>query len=108
MNPNEEIKKFSIAYDGLQNSILKYLTMREKMKKPIVTMEEIIEFFPHKISRKDNLQQMLKTMIKNNFIKEKNNGYIITNIGKHVPFVVASNHQKSQVENERERRAPRC
>jgi len=108
MNPNEEIKKFSIAYDGVQNSILKYLSMRDRMKKPIVTIEEMMKFFPHRIPRKDNLQQMLKTMVNNNFIKEKNDGYVITNIGKHVPFVVVSNYQKSRVGNERERRAPRC
>jgi len=98
MNNIEHIKKCKVSYKGTQNCILKYITMRSKTKNPVVTIEEIINFFPHKIKRKDTLMRMLKTMVKNNFIKEKNSGYIITHIGKQVPFVVANCYRQSLTE----------
>ena len=92
MNPVETVKKAKIAYKGTTKSILQYLSMRNRSGKPVVTADEMIKFFPSRIPRKDTLERSLKTMIKHGFIKKKDNGYIITNIGKHVPFVVASLH----------------
>lgn len=94
MNQVQEIKKAKIHYNGTQNSILKYMSMRKRMGKPLVTAKEIMNFFPTRITRKDLLVKSMKTLIKHNFVKEKDNGYIITNIGKEVPFVVATSHQQ--------------
>ncbi len=94
MNYIQEIKKAKIQYNGTQNSILKYMSMRKRMGKPLVTAEEIMNFFPTRITRKDTLVRSMKTLIKHNFIKEKDNGYIITNIGKEVPSIVATSHQQ--------------
>jgi hypothetical protein len=94
MNPIQEIKKAKIHYEGTQNSILKYMSMRKRMGKPVVTVEEIMNFFPTRITRKDTLIRSMKTLVKHNFIKEKDKGYIITNIGKEVPTVVANSHQQ--------------
>ena len=92
MNPVEAVKKTKIAYKGTTKSILQYLSMRNRSGNPVVTSDEIMKFFPSRITRKDTLERSLKTMLKNNFIKKVENGYIITNIGKHVPFIVASLH----------------
>lgn len=93
MNPVEQMKKTKVSYNGVQNSVLKYMSMRQRMGKPLVTLEEIQLFFPNKITRIDTLQKMLKNMEKNNFIKTKGDGYIITNIGKQIPNIVANYHQ---------------
>jgi len=94
MNPIQEIKKAKIHYDGTQNSILKYMSMRKRMGKPVVTLKEIMDFFPTRITRKDNLLKSMRSLVRLNFIKEKDKGYIITNIGKEVPTVVANSHQQ--------------
>lgn len=90
MNQIQVIQRSRVRYKGTQNSVLKYMSMRKRMGKPVVTIEEIIAFFPHKIKRKDNLLGTLKSMVKNEFIKEKDKGYVITHIGKQVPFIVAN------------------
>ena len=84
------IKKSKLSRDSKQILLLKYLTMRFKMKNPAVSIEEIVEFFPHKFQRKDNLQAILESMIKNKFITKQDNKYIITKDGVKVPFIVAS------------------
>jgi len=94
MNPIQEIKKAKVQYNGTQNSILKYMSMRKRMGKPVVTVEEIMNFFPTRITRKDTIIRSMKTLVKHNFIKEKDKGYIITNIGKEVPTVVANSYQQ--------------
>lgn len=99
MNPIQEIKKAQIKYNGTQNSILKYMSMRKRMKKPVVTLDEIINFFKPRRIRKDNLIKSMQTLIKHNFVKEKDQGYIITNIGKEVPSVVANSHQQKLIKN---------
>lgn len=97
MNTVEQIKLVRVAYNGTQNSVLKYISMRNRMGKSVVSVDEIINFFPHRISRRDTLVRILGTMVKNGFIKKVDNGYIITNIGKHVPFVVANSHMEKQI-----------
>lgn len=97
MNPVEQIKLAKVAYNGTQNCVLKYMSMRNKMKTPVVTVDQIMDFFGHRISRRDTLVKSLGTMLRHNFIKKVENGYIITNIGKHVPFVVASLHMEKQI-----------
>lgn len=94
MNQIQLIKKAKIQYDGTQNSILKYLSMRSKMDKPVVTADEILYFFRSRITRKDTLVRSIQTLINHNFVKKQNDGYVITNLGKEVPFVVASSHQQ--------------
>lgn len=84
------IKKSKLSRDSKQILILKYLTMRFKMKNPAVSIEELVEFFPHKFQRKDNLQIILDGMINNEFVTKKDNKYIITKDGVKVPFIVAS------------------
>lgn len=84
------IKKSKLSRDSKQISILKYMTMRFKMKNPEVSIEELVEFFPHKFQRKDNLQIILEGMINNKFITKKDNKYVITKDGVKVPFIVAS------------------
>ena len=64
--------------------------MRFKMNNPMVAIEEIIDFFPHKFERKDHLQAILTGMIDNKFITKQDNKYIITKDGTKVPFIVAS------------------
>lgn len=92
MNPVETVKKAKVAYTGTTKSILQYLSMRNRLGNPVVTSDEIMKFFSSRIPRKDTLERSLTTMAKNGFIKRKDNGYVITNTGKHVPFVVASLH----------------
>jgi hypothetical protein len=94
MNPIQEIKKAKIQYNGTQNSVLKYMSMRKRMGKPVVTVEEIIKFFPTRITRRDTLVRSMQTLVKHNFIKVKDKGYIITNIGQEVPTVVANSYQQ--------------
>jgi paraquat-inducible protein B len=89
MNEIKKIKQSKVSYTGNQIIILKYLGMRDRMGKPVATLSEIVSFNPERFKRKDTILRTLKVMVKNNFIKEKNNGYVITNIGKQVPFVVA-------------------
>jgi hypothetical protein len=89
MNEIKKIKQSKVSYTGNQIIILKYLGMRDRMGKPVATLLEIVSFNPERFKRKDTILRTLKVMVKNNFIKEKNNGYVITNIGKKVPFVVA-------------------
>ena len=89
MNEIKKIKQSKVSYTGNQIIILKYLGMRDRMGKPVATLSEIVSFNPERFKRKDTILRTLKVMVKNNFIKEKNNGYVITNIGKKVPFVVA-------------------
>jgi len=84
------IKKSKLSKDSKQISILKYMTMRFKTKNSAVSIEELVEFFPHKFQRKDNLQIILEGMIKNKFITKQDNKYIITKDGVKVPFIVAS------------------
>ena len=93
----QEIKKIKVKYNGTQNAVLKYMSMRKRMGKPVVTVEEIIKFFGTKITRKDTLVRSMQSLIKNNLIKEKDKGYIITNIGKEVPFFVANLHQQQLI-----------
>ena len=84
-----------ILYNSKQNLILKYMSMRTRIGKPLVSIEEIMAFSPERIKRKDKLKLSLKSMVKSNFIKEKDGKYIITNVGKRVPYIVASNHFES-------------
>ena len=65
------------------------------MKKPLVSVEEIMNFSPERFNRKDKLKLSLKSLVKSNFIKEKDGNYIITNFGKKVPSIVASNYFES-------------
>lgn len=94
MNSIQLIKQAKIQYSGTQNSVLKYLSMRSKMNKPVVTADEILDFFQSRITRKDTLVKSMQTLIKHNFVKKQNDGYVITNLGKEVPFVVASSYQQ--------------
>jgi predicted transcriptional regulator len=94
MNPIQIVAKTKISYSGTANSILKYMSMKNRMGDSTVTADEIMKFFPHKIPRRDTLLRTLNTMKKNGFIKQNNNGYMITNIGKQVPFIVASIYMK--------------
>lgn len=90
-----DMSKIKISYTGTQNLILKYMAMRMRMNKPLVSVEEIMNFSPERFKRKDTLRLSLKSLVKNNFIKEKDGNYIITNFGKKAPYVVASNHFES-------------
>ena len=94
MTPSQMLAKTKVSYSGITNSILKYMSMRSRMGKPIVTAEEIKNFFPHRITRKDTLLRNLNTMKKNGFIKQNTNGYFITEVGKKIPFMVANSHMK--------------
>ncbi len=99
MNQVKKIEESKILYNSTQNSILKYMSMRKRMKTPVVTIDEIINFFKPKIIRKDNLINNMKKLTKHNYITKINNGFIITNIGMQVPFVVANSHQRNLIKN---------
>ena len=89
MNAIDQIKKCRISYNGIQVVLIKYISMRERMNNPVVSISEIISFNPTKFKRKDTILRTLEVMVKNNFVKKQNGGYVITNIGRQVPFVVA-------------------
>lgn len=92
MNAVELVAKTKVSYSGVTNSILKYMSMRNRMNKPVVTADQIMNFFPNKITRRDSLLRNLRRMVINGCIEQKDDGYFITNLGKQVPFVVASAH----------------
>jgi len=89
MNEMEKISKCQIPYEGKQTSILKYMSMKQRMKMETVSVDQIFEFFSNKFERKDNVRKMLMTMEKNGFVEKNEIGYVITNLGKRVPFIVA-------------------
>lgn len=85
----EKIIKFQIPYEGKQISILKYMAMRQRMKMEIVSVDQIFEFFSNKFSSKDSVRKMLATMQKRYFVEKNEIGYVITNFGRRVPYIVA-------------------
>ena len=89
MNDMEKIIKYQIPYEGKQISILRYMAMRQRMKMETVSVDQIFEFFSNKFSSKDSVRKMLATMHKRYFVEKNEIGYVITNFGKRVPYIVA-------------------
>lgn len=95
MNTYEKVKKSKISYNGIQVIILNYLGMRKRMKKPVVLLSEIMAFNKAKFVRKDSVVRTIKNMIRNGFIEEKDDGYIVTIEGEKVPAMVVTLHMSS-------------
>ena len=95
MNAINHIKKCRVSYNGIQVVLIKYISMRQRMNSPVVLISEIMSFNPIRFKRKDTILRTLEVMVKNNFVKTQDNGYVITNIGKQVPFVVADMYIQS-------------
>lgn len=102
MNAMDHIRKCRISYNGIQVVLIKYISMRQRMNSPVVSISEIMSFNPTIFKRKDTILRTLKVMVKNNFVKIQDDGYVITNIGKQVPFVVASLYFQSLTKQEKE------